>query len=76
MIELFETRYHYIQRAEQTILEKQPEINNTDLFSILTDNSDLSKVFRDWCEVDMQNLYFFLHYFLVEKDHTKRFLLD
>ena len=42
----------------------------------MTENSDLSKVFRDWCEVDMHNFYFFLHWFLVEKDQTKRFLLD
>ena len=47
-----------------------------DLVNMLTLNDEMSKVFRDWCEVDLHNFYFFTNYFLGETDQTKRFLLD
>lgn len=46
-----------------------------DLVNMLTSNEEMTKVFRDWCDVDLHNFYFFTHFGLGETDQAKRFLL-
>ena len=76
VIELYRSRYHYILRTETTLHQKKIRVMKKDLVKELTENDEMSKVFRDWCDIDLHNFYFFTHHFLGEIDQAKRFLLD
>ncbi len=43
---------------------------------ILTKKKELQKVFRDWCEVDLHNIYFYCFFYKNQRDQALRFLLD